>query len=39
MSERADHIKAIFERNGKAMAMGPSVGLGTARTQVTLRTA
>jgi uncharacterized OsmC-like protein len=37
MSERTDHIKAVFERNGKAMAMRPSVGLGTARTKVTLR--
>ena len=37
MSERTDHIKAVFERNGKAIAMRPSVGLGTARTKVTLR--
>jgi len=34
---RTEQIKEIFERNGKAMAMRPSVGLGTARTRVSLR--
>jgi len=30
-------IKEIFERNGRALAVRPSVGRGTARTTVTLR--
>jgi uncharacterized OsmC-like protein len=32
-----EQINELFERNGKAMAMRPSVGQGTARTKVTLR--
>jgi uncharacterized OsmC-like protein len=32
-----EHIRNVFERNARAMAMRPSVGRGTARTKVTLR--
>ena len=34
---RTDRIKDTFERNGRALAMRPSVGLGTARTTITMR--
>jgi uncharacterized OsmC-like protein len=34
---RMEQIRETFERNGRAMAMRPSVGVGTARTRVTLR--
>jgi uncharacterized OsmC-like protein len=34
---RTEQIKEIFERNGRALAVRPSVGQGTARTKVTLR--
>jgi uncharacterized OsmC-like protein len=34
---RTQQIKETFERNGKAMALRPSAGRGTARTKVTLR--
>lgn len=37
MSERADRIKASFERNAKAISLRPSVGQGTAKTRVTWR--
>lgn len=34
---RTEQIRETFERNGRALAMHPSVGLGTARTRVTMR--
>jgi uncharacterized OsmC-like protein len=37
MSERIDRIKESVERNAKAISLRPSVGLGTAKTRVTLR--